>query len=283
MSEMTSPRTHAQISQLPPDELRRYAMELGLEIDPAAPIEEVLSRVRQRQEMLIEIDPEALLDIVVWARRPVRKSAGKEELARQIARVNQTNYDSLSTRGLAALARLRDLPGSPNESAQDLIDRLRNRDGFWTSLRRKRRAWVGSMLSKLIDKSPPSEDSEYQFLPEEDGAATNHRSLKEVVAEHGIVGGIAQKLRGAADDYIRVKLDEIEERIDVKLDQIDKRLGEWRDREVANRLKILRLTLMFSVLVALLSLGYNLVKSRVTDAASPAGVSNSIQDPVTRK
>ncbi|HUN81510.1 MAG TPA: hypothetical protein VMV81_08385 [Phycisphaerae bacterium] len=283
MPETTSPRSQVQLSQLPPDELRRYATELGLEIEADAAVEEVLRRVRQRQELLLELDPAALLDIVVWGRRPVRQSAGKEELARQIARITQTNYDSLSTRGLAALARLRDLPGSPNDSAQDLIDRLRKRDGFWTSLRRKRRAWVGSMLSKLIDKSPPAEDSEYKFLPEEDGAAADHRSLKEVVVEHGIVGGIAQKLRGAADDYIRIKLDEIEERIDSKLDQIDKRLGEWRDREVANRLKILRLTLVFSVLVALLSLGYNLVKSRVTDAAQPAGVSSPIQNSDIRK
>ena len=84
--------------------------------------------------------------------------------------------------------------------------------------------------------------------------------LRWSIEDHGVVGGIASRLRGAADDYIKIKLDEIELRIDGKLNQIDQRLAEWRDREVANRLKILRITLVFTVLVAILSLGYNYIK-----------------------
>jgi hypothetical protein len=66
--------------------------------------------------------------------------------------------------------------------------------------------------------------------------------------------------RRAGDDH-PPQLDEIETRIDEKLDQIDARLAEWRDREVANRLKILRITLIFTVSCRRISLGYNWVKN----------------------
>jgi len=261
----------AALSALPPDELRRYAAGLGIELAPGAPIEDVARRVRERQELLIELDRDAMLDVIIWERRPVRKSASKEELAKEIACIQQTNYDSLSTRGLVALARLRDLPASASDNAHDIIDRLRKNDGFWTTVRRKRRALVGSLLTKLFEKPQTEAGGEYHFLPDDDADnSADRRSLKQEVVERGLVGGIAQKLRGAADDYIRIKLDEIETRIDAKLEEIDKRLGDWRDREVANRLKILRLTLIFTVLVAVLSLGYNFVKSRMVEKPSSA-------------
>src|SRR5262245_33273748 len=103
---MTDPTSSPSLTSLPPDELRRYADELGLEIDPAVSADEIASQIRQRQELLIELDRDAMLDVIVWARRPVRKSAGKEELAKEIARISETNYDSLSSRGLFALSRL---------------------------------------------------------------------------------------------------------------------------------------------------------------------------------
>jgi hypothetical protein len=264
-----SPNRPATLGEMPPDELRRYASQLGIDLDPTAPVEEVARRVRERQELLIELDRDAMLDVIIWERRPVRKSASKEELAKEIARIQQTNYDSLSTRGLVVLARLRGLNAALSDNAHDIIDRLRKNDGFWTTLRRRRRAVVGSLLTKLFER-PQVEGGEYHFLPDDDAlGAADRRSLKQEVVERGLVGGIAQKLRGAADDYIKVKLDEIETRIDAKLDEIDKRLGQWRDREVANRLKILRITLIFTVLVAVLSLGYNLVKSRMVEKRSP--------------
>ena len=82
--------------------------------------------------------------------------------------------------------------------------------------------------------------------------------------------GIAQKLRGAADQYVHEKLDEIERRIDCKLDEIDGRLNEWRDREVRNRLRIIKITLITAILVAIISLGYDYLKSR-SEAAMYTG------------
>ncbi len=78
---------------------------------------------------------------------------------------------------------------------------------------------------------------------------------------------VAERLRGAADSYIAAKLDELEARVDAKLDHIEQRidrkivelheqLRELRDQEIRHRLRLLKLTLVFTVLVALLSLGY---------------------------
>lgn len=265
-SDASSPHA-ASLSELPLDELVRYGRELGLTLDPALGSDEIARRIRLHRELLVDLDRDAMLDVVVWGRRPVRRSAGKEHLAREIARIQHTNYDDLSTRGLTVLVRLRGLPVAATHTADDLIDVLETSDGVWKRISAKRRKVVGSLLSRMIEGKSQKSTDEYRFLPEDGGgAAETAKSLKSQFEAHGIVGGIAQRLRGAADDYIQIKLDEIEARIDAKLEQIDKRLAEWRDKEVANRLRILRITLVFTVLVAMLSLGYNYTKKRIEPA-----------------
>jgi len=86
----------------------------------------------------------------------------------------------------------------------------------------------------------------------------------------GVLRRVTDQLRGAADTYIAAKLDEIEARVDAKLDTIEERidrkvealherLSQARDAELRHRLRLLKLTLIFTVLVALLSLGYKLM------------------------
>jgi len=86
-----------------------------------------------------------------------------------------------------------------------------------------------------------------------------------------VLHAVTEQLRGAADDYIAAKMDEIEARVDQKLDHIEGRidrkivelheqLAEMRDRELRHRLRLLKITLVFTVLVALLSLGYKWVE-----------------------
>ena len=74
-------------------------------------------------------------------------------------------------------------------------------------------------------------------------------TIKEAIEEGGLIGGITDRLKKSADGYINEKLDEIEARIDRKLDEIDRRLAEWRDKEVANRLRILKVSLWATVAV----------------------------------
>ncbi len=263
---------HAQDKQavalrdLPPDELRRYARGLGLVIEDNTSTESLLSLVRERQGLLIELDRAALLDVIVWSRRPVRRSAGKEELVREIQNIHKTNFDSLPKRGLVALAQLRGIEAKEADNAEDIIKQLRMQGGLWRRFHHKRRSLIGSLMANLLDEDVGEPQGEYQFLPEEtENGLSASASLKNEIEDRGIVAGIANRLRGAADDYIRIKLDEIEDRIDSKLEEIDRRLGEWRDREVANRLRILRITLVFTVLVVIMSLGYNAIKTRVVD------------------
>ena len=84
-------------------------------------------------------------------------------------------------------------------------------------------------------------------------------TIKEDIEEAGLVGGITNRIKKTADAYLNQKLDEIEGRIDRKLDEIDRRLAEWRDKEIANRIRILKITLWASVIVAIVSLIYSYV------------------------
>jgi hypothetical protein len=252
-------RETVALSELPTDELIVYGQDLGLRLDDKMGRGELLRLIRERQELLLDVDRDALLDVVVWARRPVRASASKEELAKEIASIIKMDFDGLSDRGLLSLARLRGLSPAASDPRADIEQLLRDHEPFWDRVRRKRRRMVGSLITRLLDGDPEQSD-EYRFLPEDGKTGT----LRKQIEDEGVVGGIARKLRGAADDYVREKLDEIEERIDRKLDEIDHRLAEWRDREIANRLRIIKLTLVASILVALLSLGYSYIKPLLT-------------------
>src|SRR5207244_12209341 len=85
-------------------------------------------------------------------------------------------------------------------------------------------------------------------------------TIKDEIEESGLFGGIAGRIKKSADAYVNQKLDEIESRIDRKLDEIDRRLAEWRDKEIANRLRILKITLLVSVIVGAFSLLYSYVQ-----------------------
>jgi len=240
------------ISELPVDELIHYGKKLGLQLNDKMGRGEILRLIRQRQELLLELKREALLDIVIWARRPVREAANKEELAEEIATIQKMNLEDLSHQGLMALAKLRGLGVRDYESRTEIETKIKAAEPLMDVFRRKRREIVGSVISKMIVGHSATETEEYQFLPDDSTGQT----LKDHITDQGVVGGIARKIKGVADDYVHEKLDEIEARIDRKLDEIDQRLAEWRDREITNRLKMIKITLVATVLVALLSLGY---------------------------
>jgi len=266
------PTKDASVEALSRDDLFSLGHKLGLELEEKIGRAELVRCVSRRRRLLGELDREALLDVLKWARRPVGEGAGKEDLAREIAQVDKTAYEGLSRRGLRTLARLRDLEAGESDNTEVIIERLHKADGFWKRWHRKRRSLIGSWLAKIVDAgSAPGDEPGSPVGPPEtaNGSADASASLKRDIEDRGVVGGLANRLRGAADEYIKVKLDEIEQRIDSKLNEIDQRLAEWRDREIANRLKILRITLAFTVLVAVLSLGYNYIK-RPGDTLEPS-------------
>src|SRR5438270_4777217 len=211
--------------------------------------------------MIAALDREAMLDAVRWGRRPVTASATKEQIAQEIARIKLMKFHGLSQPGLVALARLRGLDARDDEPVPVLVRKLKKQEGFFSKMNRKRRAFLGSMVAKIVGEEGPSD---YQFLPGPDGAspaaAAQSPSLKSDIEESGLFGGIANRVKKTADAYLNQKLDEIEARIDRKLDEIDRRLAEWRDKEIANRIRILKITLWASVIVGAFSLIYAYVR-----------------------
>jgi hypothetical protein len=122
---------------------------------------------------------------------------------------------------------------------------------------------VSVTLGRLVEPSEKTDRADEVPPATNEQAPLSDSAYQRVHVLHDV----AQKLRGAADKYITVKLDEIEARVDAKLDHIEERidhkivevheqLREMRDRELRHRLRLLKITLIFTVLVALLSLGY---------------------------
>jgi len=272
MADSGKLQSAATLCDLPDDELVRYGHELGLDLTPGTPRGELLRRVREREALIPQLDREALLDIVMWMRWPVRKSADKEELVRHIARSTKMDFDDISDRGLHALARLRGVTPGANESKESLVRRIRKAEGLRARLRRKRRSIVGAWMSRVFE-AKRTDDGDYHFLPDEESVP-----IKEQIETTGVVSGIARTIRNVADDYVRQKLDEIERRIDRKLDEIDSRLEEWRDREVANRIRLIRITLITAIIVALISLGYDQLKSSNMETAPTRDGVSSVQE-----
>jgi hypothetical protein len=179
-------------------------------------------------------------------------------------------FAGLSHRGLVVLARMRGLAGTMEDAVPLLIKRLKKQEGFFSKINRKRRAMLGQIVSNMIGDGSTAND--YQYLPSQQGPAATTTTttapppptagtIKDEIEESGLIGGIAGRIKKSADSYVNQKLDEIESRIDRKLDEIDRRLAEWRDKEIANRIRILKITLWASVVVGIVSLIYSYVQA----------------------
>ncbi len=139
--------------------------------------------------------------------------------------------------------------------------------GLTSYVRQLGRDVVSVTLGKLVEPAAKPEPSDEAASAASEQQALSDSGYKRVRVLHDM----AEKLRGAADTYIAVKLDEIEARVDAKLDRVEERidhkivelheqLRQMRDRELRHRLRLLKITLVFTVLVALLSLGYKWLK-----------------------
>jgi len=266
-----------QLSELPKDELEHLAEEFGLDPRDFKTRQHLVTALHERRQTIASFDRDAMLDVIKWGRRPVTFNASKEQIAQEIIRVRSMKFAGLSHRGLVVLAKLRGLPAGIEDPVPILIRRLKKQEGLFSKLNRKRRAVLGSMVSKMLGEDAAAAD--YQFLPLQTPGVANPivtpppaqpGTIKDEIEESGLFGGIAGRIKKSADAYVNQKLDEIESRIDRKLDEIDRRLAEWRDKEIANRLRILKITLWASVIVASLSLIYSYVKVNFYDKPGAA-------------
>ena len=266
----TSPR-------LPRDELNTLAEDYGLDSTRYGSRGEVLEALAGRKTLIAGLDREAMLEVVRWGRRPVTATATKEQLALEIARIRRMNFDGLSDAGLYCLARLREVECNPNHPRVVILKKLRRREGMFERLNRKRRSVVAGLAAKIVGDE--EDDEPYRYLPPPpsgttgNGPETQHLPapqpavrpprLRDEIEDRGLFGGLADRVRRSADTYVNAKLDEIELRIDKKLDEIDKRLGEWRDKEIANRVRIIKITLWASLIVSIISLVYAYITRQV--------------------
>jgi len=255
---VTPPR---QLSELPRDELQHLAEEFGLDAIKFVDRQQLVSAIHDRRQMIAGLDRDAMLDVVRWGRRPVTANATREQIAQEIARIRSMRFAGLSQRGLVVLARMRGIRALDSDPVPVLVKALKKQEGLLKKLNRKRRSMVASIVAGMVGHADSSAD--YQFLPDASSAPgiapARTSSLKEDIEEAGLIGGLTTRLKKNADAYLNQKLDEIEARIDRKLDEIDRRLGDWRDKEIANRIRILKITLWASVIVGAASLIYSYI------------------------
>jgi hypothetical protein len=268
-----------QLADLPRDELEHLAEEYGLDPTRYKRRQDLVAAIHDRRQMIVSLDREAMLDVVRWGRRPVTANASKDQIAQEIARIRSMRFAGLSQRGLVVLARLRGVDAVERDDVPVLVKKLKRKEGFFGKLNRKRRSMVASWVARIIGEDEAGAD--YGYLPPAGqgstsgaaaAAAGRDSSIKQEIEESGLIGGITSRLKKTADSYVNQKLDEIESRIDRKLDEIDRRLAEWRDREIANRIRILKITLWASVLVGAFSLIYSYVYVYFVPSSRPSPV-----------
>ena len=275
-----------QLSELPADDLHGLAEALGLTPGQYPTRQQLVAAIHYRRQLIAAIHADALQELLTWTGRHVPSGATKEAMALQVTNCRSMRFGGLSQRALAALAALRGIDVRGNEAVPELIHRLKKREGLFAKLDRKRRALLGSIVSNLIGENddppiPSAPGATYSAAnappPMTGGQNSPPRSvntksanIKQEIEEAGLLGGLAGRIRKSADSYVNQKLDEVEARIDRKLDDIDRRLAEWRDKELANRIRILKITLWASVVVGAFSLVYSYIQVYFHPTPPPA-------------
>jgi hypothetical protein len=260
-----------QLADLPRDELEALAEDFGLDPTRYKTTQHLVAALHDRRQLIAGMERDALMEVVRWGRRPVMMNATKEQIAQEIVKIKSMKFAGLSQLGLIALAHLRDVSIKDGDPVPVLIKKLKQKESLFHKIGRARRAALGSVVSKIIGEE--ERPAEYHYLPTQSSEQTTGESfippprpahsIKEEIEEAGLVGGLTNRIKKSADSYLNQKLDEIESRIDRKLDEIDRRLAEWRDKEIANRIRILKITLWASVIVGVVSLVYAYLKEYV--------------------
>ena len=254
-----------QLGDLPIEELRSIAEEFGISPKRTDDKATLIAAIHERRQRIASLERAALVDVLEWAHRPIVPGASLEQMAMEILHLRSMRFNGLSDRGLFALAQLRGCQLEGVTSRDDVVRLLKAQEGFFAKMGRKTRGWVGKRLERMMGDSttaPPADSGAPVGSATVTDApnAPRQQPLKEEIESSGLFGGIANRVKRQADSYVNQKLDEIEARIDRKLDEIDRRLAEWRDKEIANRIRILKITLWVSVIVAVISLIYSYIQ-----------------------
>jgi hypothetical protein len=153
---------------MPKDELKALAEDFGLDPTRYPTPQQLVVAIHERRQMIAAMDREAMLDVVRWGRRPVPANATKEQLAQEIVKLKTMHFEGLSLRGLVILAKLRNANVDEDDDFPRIVRKLKKQEGFFAKLNRKRRSWLGSIVSRFMGEGQTPND--YQFLPPQEGA-----------------------------------------------------------------------------------------------------------------
>lgn len=265
-----TPAAATQLKDLPLAELQTIAREYGLDAGLFDTKPGLVAAILDRRTMIGTLDRDALADVMHWAGKQITATMTRERMALEISKVKSMKFAGLSQRGLVALGRLRGADVRDTDDTPTVIAKLKSLEGFFAKIGRKRRHLIGKWVSRMIgDGEADARAAATPALGQTDSGRTEssqsarpdpRRKLQDEIEDVGIIAGITGRMRRTADQYLNQKLDEIEARIDRKLDEIDRRLAEWRDKEVANRIRILKISLWATVVVGAATLVISYVR-----------------------
>jgi hypothetical protein len=249
-----------QLADRTHEELVILAEDLGLTPQRYKNRQDLISAIHTRRQLIAGMNREAMADVLRWVNRPPTPGASKEALAHEIVTLRTMRFEGLTQRGLVVLGSLRGLELKGDEPIPTLVRRLKKQESFFAKMNRKRRTLLGAVVSNFLGPGPEPQPRPGAAPADTTAPEGRSLSIKHEIEEAGLFGGLAGRIKKSADGYVNQKLDEIEARIDRKLDEIDRRLAEWRDKEIANRILILKITLWASVIVGLFSLVYSYIQ-----------------------
>ena len=258
-----SPAAATQLKDLPLAELQTIARDYGLDPLVYETKPGLVAAILDRRTIIGTLERDAMIDVLHWGGRTASATMSRERIALEIAKIRSMKFGGLSHRGLVVLGKLRGLDVNDADDVPQVIAKLKGQEGFFAKLGRKRRHMVGKWVSRMIGDTDEAAEERGQLPPPANreeaaraSASNGHqgrpdprRKLQDEIEDVGLIAGLTSRVRRTADTYLNQKLDEIEARIDRKLDEIDRRLAEWRDKEVANRIRILKVSLWATVVV----------------------------------
>ncbi len=239
-------------SEMPTErrELETLALAYSLAVEAVDTEETLREKIEAVRRAVDEAPRHRLISILDWADvRYDATSAPKDRLARKILSARFRDFTGLGLEELRVLARLKGVPFTDTDDERSLARKLDPRGLVGRLWGRLTGHVVGMVLAKIPDQEIEGDDAE--------GTTAG---VKKHIQQQGLMEGVKTYVKSSLDGYVLEKMDEIEERVDRKLEDIDRKMDRWREKEVRYRLRLIKITLVAAVLVALLSLIYELVK-----------------------
>ncbi len=112
-------------------QLEIIADGIGLDHTRFKTRQDLVAGIHAHRQMMALLDRDALVDVMLWAHRPIASNATTEDLAREVAQIQTMRFSGLSQRGLIALAKIRGVEIDGTETVPLLIRKLKRQEGIF--------------------------------------------------------------------------------------------------------------------------------------------------------